>query len=80
MYKRNKKHLSYDFYLTDKKLLIEFNGIQHYKEFKHFGGRKRFLSQKHHDWLKRKYAKDNKIPLLIIRYDEDIKEKLSFIL
>ena len=36
--------------------------------------------KKHHDWLKRKYAKDNEIPLLIIRYDEDIEEKLSFIL
>lgn len=29
---------------------------------------KDFLLQKHHDWLKRKYAKDNNINLLVIPY------------
>ena len=54
---KDKRKLSYDFYIPSKNLLIEYNGEQHYKSIKHFGGRKMFLLQKHHDWLKRKYAK-----------------------
>ena len=50
---KDKRKLSYDFYIPSKNLLIEYNGEQHYKSIKHFGGRKRFLLQRHHDWLKR---------------------------
>ena len=75
--------LSYDFYLPIQNILIEYNGIQHYKIINHFGGYKIFLIQKHHDWLKRKYAKKNDIKLLTIPYwefnniDKILKENLS---
>lgn len=72
--------LSYDFYLPKKNLLIEFNGEQHYKQKDFFGGRKAFLLQKHHDWLKRKFAKENGFSLLVIKFDEDIKDKLKLII
>ena len=72
----DKRELSYDFYLPEYNLLIEYNGEQHYKIIEHFGGRKRFLLQKHHDWLKRKYAKDNSIGLLIITYKDDSIEQI----
>lgn len=58
---KDKSYLKYDFYLPEKNTLIEFNGKQHYKEIAFFGGRKKFLKQKHHDWLKRKYAIKNNI-------------------
>ena len=68
--------LSYDFYIPSKKLLIEYNGEQHYN-YKSFNKNYNdFLLQKHHDWLKRKYALKNNYNLLIINYNEDIKEKL----
>ena len=63
------EQLSYDFYVKDKNLLIEYNGEQHYKFNKFFHKDLHcFHKQLHHDWLKRKYARDNKINLLIISY------------
>lgn len=54
---KDKKNLFYDFFLKEKNLLIEYNGKQHYDK-KSFGKTyKEFLLQKHHDWLKRNYAK-----------------------
>ena len=66
---KDKSKLSYDFYVPDNNLLIEFNGIQHYKFNTHFHRDvHEFHTQLHHDWLKRKYAKDHNINLLIIPY------------
>lgn len=68
--------LSYDFYLPEFNLLIEYNGEQHYK--KCFNkSYKDFLIQKHHDWLKRKYARDNNIKLLVIPYWENTEDCLK---
>ena len=63
---KDKKFLSYDFYTPEYNLLIEYNGKQHYKEnsFK----RHDLKLQRHHDWLKRKYAKNHNIKLLTIPY------------
>jgi|TARA_B110000444_G_C18585365_1_gene475932 very-short-patch-repair endonuclease len=33
-----------DFYLTDKKVVIEYNGRQHYKAVKFFGGKEDYKS------------------------------------
>ena len=72
---KDKLNLSYDFYIPSKNLLIEINGEQHYKPVR-FGNisldlaKKNLKLQRHHDWLKRKYAKDNKINLLTIPYWE----------
>lgn len=67
--------LSYDFYLPDYNLLIECNGRQHYEPVQFNGktieeAKEDLKLQRHHDWLKRKYARDNKINLLIINYKE----------
>ena len=69
--------LSYDFYIPSKNLLIEYNGIQHYETKEHFGGEKALRLQQHHDWLKRKFAKDNNFTLLTISYKDDIKQSLT---
>lgn len=54
----DKKHLRVDFYLQKKNLIIEYNGEQHYRWYKGYHVTYHdFLLQKHHDWLKRKYAK-----------------------
>ena len=61
--------LSYDFYLKDRNLLVEYNGEQHYKFIERFHKNYHgFLIQKHHDWLKRKYALKHNINLLVIPY------------
>lgn len=79
---KDKNKLSYDFYISPLNLLIEYNGIQHYKAIDYFGGVTYFHIQKHHDWLKRKYAKNHNIKLLTIPYWEcdNIKEILKGII
>lgn len=65
---KDKTYLSYDFYLPDYNTLIEYQGIQHYKEKEFFGGKKQFEKQQLHDKLKRKYAKNNGYKLLELKY------------
>lgn len=62
--------LSFDFYIPDWNILIEFQGIQHEKPVDFFGGEEQFLIQQEHDRRKRKYAEDNNIKLLEIWYYE----------
>lgn len=66
----NNGKLSYDFYLPDGNILIEFNGIQHYAPVDIFGGYEQFSIQQEHDKRKYEYAKDNKIKLIVIPYWE----------
>ena len=60
--------MSYDFYIPDYNLLIEFQGIQHEKPIEYFGGEQRLANQQEHDRRKRQYTKDNNIRLLEIWY------------
>ena len=69
--------LSYDFYLPDYNLLIEYQGIQHKEPVIFFGGDKALRSQQARDRIKREYALSHNINLLEIWYNEDIENKLS---
>lgn len=62
--------LSYDFYLKELNLLIEFQGEQHYKPIEHFGGKEKFLRQLENDEKKRQYAEKNGYTLLEIKYTD----------
>ena len=66
---RNRR-LSYDFYINEENLLIEFQGKQHYCPVPRFGGNDNFLKQQEYDNKKRKYAKDKGIKLLEISYKD----------
>lgn len=61
-------NLKYDFYIPDYKLLIEYNGEQHYKPVEAFGGENQLEIQKEHDQRKRDYAKEHNYKLLEIGY------------
>lgn len=64
------KHLSYDFYLPQYNLLIEYQGEQHERPIEHFGGEKQFKKQLKHDAIKKEYTVNNNINLLEIWYYE----------
>ena len=66
---KDKRNLSYDFYIPKNNLLIEYNGKQHYSNIFNKSLHE-WHRQLHHDWLKRKYARDNNIELLIVSYNE----------
>lgn len=75
LYDKHKLH--YDFYLPDYNILIEYQGIQHYKPVDHFGGEEQFKKQQYHDKLKRDYAKANGYNLIEIPYTEDTEERIT---
>lgn len=68
--------LSYDFFIPNKNLLIEFHGGQHYKAIEYFGGEERFQIQQEHDLRKEIFAEENNYTLLIFNDDMDIEEIL----
>ena len=66
--------LSYDFGILNAdgqvERLVEFDGEQHYKPIKHFGGNTRFEAQQYRDNLKNQYALSHDIPLVRIPYSK----------
>lgn len=69
--------LSYDFFLPDLNIAIEYQGKQHYEPVEIFGGEAAFIKQQERDSRKRKLSLENNIKLIEIRYDhedEDLKD------
>ena len=74
-----KKPLPFDFYLPKQKILIEYDGEQHFKPIELFGGKRNFMRVNKHDSIKNCFAVKNKYDLLRIPYVEynTIEEVLS---
>ena len=60
----------FDFYISDRKILIEYDGEQHFRPVDFFGGGSAFEMRKRKDQIKNKYASDKGIRLLRIPYNE----------
>lgn len=60
--------LPFDFYIPSLNTIIEYDGEQHYKIIKKFGGFDRFVNNKIRDVVKTKYCQDNNINLIRIPY------------
>lgn len=72
---------SYDFYLYNADILIEYQGIQHYEPVELFGGEPMYKIQVANDAYKQQYALDNNYYLIEIPYTEDTLEKvINFLL
>lgn len=65
---RNTRPLPFDFYLPDKNILIEYDGIQHYKPIEFFGGEASFKKRKYLDNIKNEFSISSNIPLIRIPY------------
>jgi hypothetical protein len=74
---RNKIPLRFDFYLPDKNICIEYNGIQHYEPIEFFNGKDGLISQMNRDKIKEDFCIKNNIKLIVIRYDESVNEILK---
>ena len=72
--------LRFDFFLPEFNICIEYNGKQHYEPIDYFGGEKTFKYTLKNDKIKIDYCKKNNILLHIIRYDENIEERMKEIL
>ena len=73
----NKKKLRFDFYIPEKNICIEYNGIQHYQKVDRFGGEEKFNYQKYNDFIKSNFCKENNINLLIISHRDSIIDKIK---
>lgn len=60
--------------------IIEYNGIQHYQPIDFFGGQEGFESQIKRDNIKKEFCKNKQYQLYVIRYDEDINERMEGII
>jgi len=69
--------LPFDFYIPELNMAIEFDGIQHFKPIKQFGGEKEFEKVKTKDKIKSEYCLINNIHFLRISYEDNILEKLE---
>ena len=74
---RNKNPLPFDFFLPKLNICIEFNGIQHYKEIEYFTRNVPLSETNLKDYLKKTYCEKNNIKLIVIKYNENIIEKLN---
>ena len=80
--KYNNTHLLVDFKIVKNNQIyfIEYNGIQHYKPIKYFGGELKFQKQCERDDFLRQYCIDNNIKLIEIKYnmkDNEIYELIN---
>lgn len=80
---RDKYVLPFDFVVFNDdgsiKLLIEYDGRQHYDSIPFFGGDEAFKVRQCHDKIKSQYCIDHNIPLLRLPYylsNDEIKEKI----
>lgn len=62
------KKLPFDVYIPSLNLCIEYDGQQHFKPVRKFGGEEGFKVAKLRDGIKNGYCKDNNINLLRIKY------------
>ena len=70
----NKRKLSFDFYLPEYNVCIEYDGVQHFESIEYFGGDKEFEYIKYKDNIKNNYCLSNNIKLFRISYmDNDVE-------
>jgi len=74
-----KNCLSFDFYLPEHNICIEYDGIQHFESVDFFGGISRLKYNQKVDHIKNDYCKNNNIELLRIKYTDSIKDKLNIL-
>nr|DAK56236.1 MAG TPA: restriction enzyme [Caudoviricetes sp.] len=69
----------FDFFLPKKNIAIEYDGPQHFKSIKYFGGDEKFEKQRLRDMEKNIFCQKNKIKLLRIPFRnlKNIEEILS---
>jgi very-short-patch-repair endonuclease len=79
---KNETRLPFDFYLPDFRILIEYDGKQHFEPVDKFGGEDAFLNLKKNDSIRNKWCELNNIKLIRIGYkneNNDIKYLLDYL-
>lgn len=70
--KTDRGQLSYDVFICELNIAIEYQGKQHFEPVEIFGGKDHFIEQQRRDALKRELSIKNGVRLVYINYWEDI--------
>lgn len=70
------KGLELDIYIEEIKVGIEYQGIQHYKPIKHWGGQEALTKLQERDSLKKELCKNNHISLIYFEYYEGLSDPI----
>jgi hypothetical protein len=65
----------FDIYIPSLKVAIEYNGEQHFKPMKHFGGEEGFKKNQERDLRKRELALKNGVKVIEWNYDKPVNRK-----
>lgn len=74
---KDKKPLSFDFFVPSKNVLIEVQGGQHYMKTSYPGGEDKFKEVQDRDVLKQRYAEDNGYNYLVLDTRKDYVTELA---
>lgn len=74
------RKLKFDFYLPELNFCIEYDGLQHFKPIKRYGGEKGYNLTIYRDNIKNKFCSNNNINILRIKYNEKILNKIKKII
>lgn len=77
---RNRKRIDVDFYIPNKNIFIEYNGLQHYVPKNRFGGMIQFENQQIRDEDLRTYCNNNNLKLIEISYKYNKQYKINELL
>lgn len=67
--------LRFDFYLSELKICIEYDGLQHYEVINFWGGIEHLNLVQKRDQLKNEYCEKKNIRLIRIKYDRNLKSE-----
>ena len=70
------ERLELDIYIEDLKIGIEYQGIQHFKPVKHWGGIESFEKLQERDKRKKQLCKKNNIRLIYFNYNESLSDNI----
>lgn len=70
--------LEFDIYIPELRIGIEYQGIQHYKPIKHWGGEEALRKCQERDSRKREICTNLDVKLVYFTYDEDLSEALVY--
>lgn len=74
----NNIKLPFDFYLPKYKIVIEYDGRQHYEVVDKFGGYKSYISLVNNDSIKNKWCDDNGIKLVRIKWN-NVENNMNYL-
>ena len=71
--------LPFDFYIYDKNIIIEYDGLHHFEPIKGWGGEEKFKTTQKNDKIKNTYCKNKGITLIRIPYTYTKEEIIQVI-